>query len=281
MRLVAAAFLAGLAAAAAGAQSVAAPDSSLSPPPLPSERRPVEPGDTTLWRVRPMLGFTTLRLGGLEHFADASINKITGDWDKVYGLRAGATQRRSADVALVEAIEASFQLDPLVCVAMKIQSLRSRRGTLRTVAEAGGTRLEDSWDVSTDMILLMAGAGFNITLFVGAGFATVNLDHRLRSDLAGLTDLQEGTAQGTGTAFIPEFTMEIERDLSESLAVGSGLGYRFGGIEQFTSRYATRLNLFSPTSEIEAGGPIRNGRQSLLTSDYGGLLLVLFLTARG
>ncbi|MEK7476445.1 MAG: hypothetical protein AAB152_12550 [Candidatus Coatesbacteria bacterium] len=265
---------------------------ALVPPALPTERRPVRPGETSLWRVRFGLGASTMRLGGLEHFADPSVNHFAGESANFYGIKPGPTERRNINFSLVEAVEASFQVDPLVSVAMKVASLRSQRGTLRTIAQGTGTRLEDSWDFSTEMVLVMAGAGFNmplderlrlnITLFVGAGFGTVNIDHRWRIDLPAGADARAGAAEGTGTAFIPEFTMELERDLTESLAVGAGLGYRFGGIETFESRYGSTLNPESNTHpQFEAGWPIRNTSRTLLTADYGGLILILFFTARG
>jgi hypothetical protein len=264
---------------------------TLVPPALPAERRPVRPEDTTLWRVRLGLGASTMRLGGLEHFADPSINRVTGNWARVFGIKAGPTERHNINFSLVEAVDASFQVDPLVSVALKVESLRSQRGTLNTIAQGTGTRFEDNWDFSTDMVLVMAGAGFNlplaertrlnITLFVGAGFGTVRVDHRYRADLPGGSSIAEGTAEGTGTAFIPEFTMELERDLSESLSAGAGLGYRFGGIETFKSRYASSLDpSFTTAPQFDAGWPVRNTSRTLLTADYGGLVLVLFFTAR-
>lgn len=293
MRALVAAALLFLAAAAFSAEPFAPvePQGPLVPPSLPAERRPVQPAERALWRVRPLIGASTMRLGGLEHFGDASIARLRLDWSKFHGVTAGNTVRRKIDFALVEGLEASFQVDPLVSVAMKATAVRSTRGNLRTVGTAGTTRIEDNWDFSTEMLLVMAGAGFNlplaekmrlnITLFLGAGFADVTIDHRERTDVTSGSAIRQGTIDATGTAFIPEFTMELERDLTESLAVGAGLGYRFGGLEAFRNRYANSANLFSTSPEREAGYPVRDGRGALLTSDYGGLFLVLFFTARG
>jgi len=267
-------------------------EDQLVPPALPAERRPVRAGESSLWRLRLGLGGSTMRLGGLEHFPDASIGRTVGNWAQAFGIRSGPTERHNVDFALIESAEASFQVDPLVSVAMKFASLRSERGSLRTIAESATMRFEDTWEFSADMVLVMAGAGFNLPLaehlrlnvglFLGAGFATVELDHRYRSTFGTVTQVSEGTAEGTGNAFIPEFTMELEHDLSDSLSLGAGLGYRFGGVDTIESRYGTTLDPQSSAyPEFEAGWPVRNSLLAPLTADYGGLILVLFFTARG
>ncbi len=291
LRARAAAVLLGLAAAAVADDAV--------PPPVPVRTIP-SPGPAaedrdvrvfaTRWQARPWIGATTLRLSGLERFPDAAGAKLQNNWALIYGAKEDSTDRTPLDLGLVTGFDASFRLDPLVSVAVRIGRLESARGGRVTKSSAGATKFRDEWEVDTSMLLVMGGAGFhlplgartrmNVSLFLGTGLARVRIAHRVRIDFASGSALDEGAVEADGTSFVPEFAFEIEHDLADALAVGAALGYRFGGIETFTTRTATSVNQFSGTPEADEGWPLRDADRALLTGDYGGLVLALYLAAR-
>ena len=51
-------------------------------------------------------------------------------------------------------------------------------------------------------------------------------------------------------------------------------------MESFAVRRATSVNLVFTGIEMDEGAPLRDGNRSLLTADYGGLVLAVYLAAR-
>lgn len=269
------------------------------PPPVPvtpmpaAAPEPAEPSRvmTTRWGLRPWIGATTLRLGGLERFPLAELDRFERNWTKADGAVLDGHDVTLLNVGLVDGVDASFRLDPLVSVSARIAYLRSGEGRRVTRMSSAVATYRDEWEFETSMLMVMGGAGFhlpigaktrlNVSLFLGTADATVRIGHRTRKTYAGGIAYAEGSAVADGTAFVPEFAFELEREVTGSLALGAGLGYRFGGIESFTLRHATNVNMVASSGfETEEGRPLRDGNRALLTADYGGLVLTVHLTAR-
>lgn len=268
------------------------------PPPVPVTPMPVASSEvsepsrvlTTRWQVRPWVGGTTLRLGGLEQFPAASTVRFERNWASAYGAVVDDRSETLLDLGLVHGADASFRLDPLVSVSARVALLESGRGGRVTRMSSGADTFRDEWDFSTSMLLVAGGAGFhlplaaktrlNVSLFVGTGLAEVRIGHRQRLRVGGSDYFSEASVEAEGTSFIPEFAFELEHDVTESLGLGAALGYRFGGIESFTVRHATMINLVYNGIEADDGRPLRNADRALLTADYGGLVLAVYLSAR-
>lgn len=241
---------------------------------------------TTRWRLKPFMGPSTVRLGGLDTFPQAAITIL-----KYNNAPFTDQQRHDIAWAFLEGAEGSYLIDPLVRVAGKLAWLRSEVGTTHATGAAAGYRNEDWWSYQTEVLFAMAGAGFILPveehtravvgLFLGAGLGTVRIDHRtLKSYPSGHSDLEQAAAEGRGTGFFPEFSLEIEHDLTPSLAAEATLGYRFGGIGTFKHQYDTSVNGFGPYTESRKGQAIRDAGRQVLDVDYGGLFLAVSLAAR-
>ncbi len=287
-------------AAALCALAAAARADDLVPPPVPVTPPPTErPADTerdlrimtTRWQARPWTGATTLRLGGLDRFPVAAADRIEHNWVVAWDAKEDSRDATPIDFGLVHGVDVSFRLDPLVSVSARLSKLDSTRGSrVLTMTAGGGGTFRDEWEFETSMLMVMGGAGFhlplnartrlNVSLFVGTGLATVEVFHRTRTVFPGFVTFDEGSAVADGTSFIPEFAFEIEHDLADPLGVGASLGYRFGGIESFIVRRANSVNLVYNGIEMERGAPLRDGARALLTADYGGLVLAVYLVAR-
>jgi len=226
-------------------------------------------------------------MGGLESFPEAAFMLEKVSWESVGMLVTKA--QRGIDWAAVEGIEIDYQVDPFVRAGMKIGYLRTEKSYFKAVGEKAGFTFEDTWNSSSEMILGMFGASFILpvdertrfctALFLGAGFARVDITRRLRTDTDFGSFLDCAFAGARGTAFVPEFSVEIEHDLTESLAAGAGLGYRFGGVGSFEYLAPADLSL-SGLAKYDAGEQVRDGLGGLLTADYGGLFLSFFICAK-
>ncbi len=251
---------------------------------------PVGPGGRLLrWSVSPWVGVSTVRLGKLDAFPKASINLWwEPTWLSLYSAPITDQQQYEIDWAIVEGLTVGYQVNPLVGLAVRVGYLRTEQGSFRTVAEGAVFRVVDSWTNQAELLMVMGGAVFklaftertrvNVALFLGIGTADISIDHRQREEQTG--SLLEAHADARGTAFIPEFSLNLERDLAPALAVGVGLGYRFGGVESFTYRHENRLNFLGATVESRGGDLVRDGSGDLLKADFGGLVFALTLTAR-
>ena len=258
---------------------------------LPAEAPPPAAAVGPRWRIRPWAGVSTVRLGGLDSFPQATLRRLEPGWQNLYGARVTKRSRTLINFAVIEGLDAAFQLDPMVSAAVRVGRLQSQEGRTFTRAEGGGYLVKDEWLASTEMLLLGGGATFhlpvrprwkaNVSLFLGAGLGTVRLDHHLALTLpGGLPAGNEGSGEGTGTAFVPEFALELERELSGDLSAGLTAGVRFGGVESFDTRWQTSFNAFSSLPEVPLGTPLRDVDGRLLSADYAGFLLTLWLAAR-
>jgi len=247
---------------------------------------PVRPPLAARWRLKPFLGPTTVRLGGLDAFPQAAIALF-----KYNNAPFTDQTRHDVSVAFLEGAEASYLIDPLVSVGARLAWLRTEVGTTYASGQNAGYRNQDWWRFQSEVLLAMAGAGFIlpirehtraiVDLYLGAGLGTVRIDHRtLKSYPSGNSDLEQASAEGTGTGFFPEFTIELEHDLSEALSAQVALGYRFGGIGTFNQSYDTSVNGFGPFTESRQGQAIRDASRHVLAVDYGGLVLAISLAAR-
>lgn len=148
--------------------------------------------------------------------------------------------------------------------------------------------MSDAWTYESDILVVAGGGGFKLTLtkrtravvslLFGVGMADVSMGHkRIWFQPSGST-LSEAHADLRGTAFVPEFSAEIEHDIAPSLSVGIELGYRF--IEIDSLKYRRPTNLYFLTSNyVKSGSSLRNS-DGVVGADFGGLVLSVNLTAR-
>ncbi len=269
----------------AEAAPAVAPDSTS----LPAER-PALPLTSTHWRIRPYIGISTVSMGGVDNLPRDDVKYLEPSWTNAYGATVTSRKRRPSRVGFIEGLDAAFELDSMVAALVRIGRLETMEGILRTVAEGGGHTITDEWYTSARLSLLGGGAAFllpltrrtrlNVTLFLGAGLADIRLDHRLKNTYPdGSVAISEGATEGTGTTFIPEFGFELEHEITESLLAGVSASVRFGGVESFTSRFNTSINVFN-VPESGAGAPIRDVNGNTLGANFDGLVLAAFLTAR-
>lgn len=241
---------------------------------------------TARWRLRPFLGPTTVRLAGLDVFPQAAIALY-----KYNNAPFTDQKRHDVSLAFLEGAEATYLIDPLVSVGARLAWLRTELGTTYATGSNAGYRNQDWWRYQSEVLLAMAGAGFMlpvtehtraiVDLYLGAGLGTVRIDHRtLKSYPSGNSDLEQASAEGTGTGFFPEFTIELEHDLSEALSAQVALGYRFGAIGSFSQAYDTSVNGFGPFTEARQGQSMRSADRTVLGVNYGGLVLAVSLAAR-
>jgi hypothetical protein len=266
-----------LAASGAGAQETAT-----------GEGAAASPGP---WRVRTYGGVSTLRTGSFEVLPNSYWDVRQANWKLNLGMDMASRSHEGADVAFVSGIEAGYQVDPLVCAAVRVGQFISASGISRAIVEGGGMRTEDTWEYSTDMATVAAGVvlalplgprlRLNGDLFLGTGLATIHIQHRaVNTSASGSPTVQEAAADAGGTAFLPEFGLELEYELSPSLAAGAGLAYRFGGVDEYRHKHESSLDTFATSVEGRKDFPLRDLNRNVVAGDYGGAVLTLLLTAR-
>lgn len=220
---------------------------------------------------------------GLETYPDTYVFSWCAKYQSI-GMKV--TERRSDGItwALTEGLEAAYQLDSQVSLTARVARLATERFSRITVLEGNGDRFEDRWTGSGRMMMYQAGASFdapltstanlNVGLLLGAGFATVILQHRVQLSP---DSLDEFAAEATGVAFLPEFSIGVDWMAGERVSVGFKSGYRFGQTGTFKHRYDT--SIADGTSVDTTGEDVTDAWGRLLETDFGGVFLSLILTA--
>jgi len=275
---------------------------------LAQDPAPAEPGDTVapaggtpragsaaaearMWRIRSWGGVSTVRTGSFEVLPNGYWDVRQANWKTNLGMDITGRSHEGANVAFVSGFEVGYQMDPLVCAAIRAGQFISATGKSRAVVEGSGMRTEDIWEYSTDMATLAGGvilglplAGklkLNVDLFLGTGLATLHIQHRqVNTSTMGSPTVVESAADAAGTAFLPEFGAELEYEVSPSFCAGLGLAYRFGGVDEYRHKHESSLDTFGTSIEGRTDYPLRDVNRNVVAGDYGGAVLTLLLTAR-
>ena len=250
---------------------------------------PVGPGGRLLrWNIRPWVGASTIRLGGIEVIPKTSVAYKAPIWKSMYSASIVDQRHRNSNYAAVAGLSAGYQVSPMIELGAKFGYLRTESGYYVTEAEGGGYRLTDYWTDCLEALIVSATAGvkmpltekfrINADLSLGTSQVSVTITRRFREDPD--RSLTEARADGRAWALIPELTMNFEYDLAPSLAAGFGLGYRFGGVSAFKHRHDTNLSLLTGTVENAEGDYLRDSSGFLVPVDLGGMVVVLSVTVR-
>lgn len=259
-----------------------APATDQVPAPLPSGL-PAAP--FARFRVRPWVGVTSLTPGGLESFPATYEDALL----RRYGNPSAVRTRKKIRAALVQGIDAAYQVDRVVAVSLRVAGLVSDRGSSKLEASVPGAVLRSEWSARTDVVMVLAGGtaslpvtertSLNVSLFLGTGWARVVLDEvveRVRPN--GSVSLDgAASAEAAGTMFIPEFGVELARELTPSLTAGLALGIRFGGVDAFGHVHAAALDT-AGTTAMPAGSVVLDatGRHDLAVNYRGPFLAASF-----
>lgn len=249
------------------------------------------PAEGSMWRVRAWGGISTLRTGSFEVLPNGYWDIRQVNWKTNLGMDVTSRSHEGANVAFVSGFEVGYQMDPIVCAAVRIGQFISASGTSRAVVEGSGMRSEDTWEYSTDMATLAGGVilglplaprlKLNVDLFLGTGLATLHVQHRqVNTSTMGPPSVVESAADAGGTAFLPEFGAELEYEVTPSLCAGLGLAYRFGGVDEYRHKHESSLDTFGTSIEGRTDYPLRDVNRNVVAGDYGGAVLTLLLTAR-
>ncbi len=222
-------------------------------------------------------------MSGLESYPDRYVFSWCAQYQAI-GMRVTERQSDGIAWAFAEGIEIAYQLDSQVSLTAKVARLATERFHRVTVLEGYGNRFEDRWIGSGRLIMFQAGASFdapltaastlNIGLALGAGFASVNLQHRVA---LAPDSLDEFAAEAAAVAFIPEFSLGLDWALGERVSAGLKSGYRFGQTGTFKHRYDTAIA--DGTSVDSSGEDVTDAWGRLLETDFGGIFLSFVLTA--
>jgi len=270
-----------------GGNSVAAPSETVRPGTATPETAP----DGRMWRIRTWGGVSTLRTGSYEVLPNGYWDVRQANWKESLGMDLTSREHEGANVAFVSGLELGYQVDPLVCVAVRVGQFISATGTSRATIEGSGMHYEDTWEYSTDMATLAGGVmlelplvrrlTLNIDLFLGTGLATLHIQHRqVATWPTGIPTVEAAAADAGGTAFLPEFGAELEYEVTPSLCAGLGMAYRFGGVDEYRHKHESSLNTFATSVEGKTDFPLRDVNRNVVAGDYGGAVLTLLLTAR-
>lgn len=261
---------------------------------------PVEPvipagprGEALRWNVRPYAGVSMVGPGGLDAFPETYVRHQTEHvWSDParppYGARVGSSDRRQIDWAVVEGVTVAYQASPLIEMAVRLSSLRTQHGRFNTAIEGAGGEMLDAWTYGGEMLTAQGGGGFRLTLtrrtrllvslLLGFGLADVAITHNRAWNQPGGSSLADAHADVRGTAFVPEFCLDLEHDVVPALSVAVGLGYRFADVDSF--KYRRPANLYFLTSSFASAGDQVRDPDGILGADFGGPVLTLNLTAR-
>lgn len=222
-------------------------------------------------------------MGGLESYPDTYVFSWCAQYQAI-GMTVTERQSDGITWALTEGIEIAYQLDSEVSLTARVARLATEGFSRLTVLEGNGDRFEDRWTGSGRMMMYQAGASFdaaltpaanlNVGLLLGAGFASVTLQHRVALSP---DSLDEFAAEATGVAFLPEFSLGLDWMAGERVSVGLKSGYRFAQTGTFKHRYAT--SIADGTSVDSSGADVTDAWGRLLETDFGGIFLSLILTA--
>ncbi len=195
---------------------------------------------------------------------------------------------KGIDWAFLDGVEVTYQVDPLVRVCARAGMMRAESGSMEMVTSGTGASHIDTWNMATDLVMLSGGAGFTlpfaersravVNLFLGTGLAEVYIYHRELWKQTTGDSFRSAFARGRGTGFFPEFALDVEHDVSDSVSAGIRAAYRFGAVNMFRHRTSSSVNFITDDCEASGGETIRDGKGDILSIDYGGAALTVLLS---